>query len=68
MAVATFLVTLSFLLSTPGVSAGADPLPLSMLGQFLLKDLVLLAVALWIFGASRAETNDRRGRGGADAC
>jgi len=38
-----------------------------MLGQFLLKDLVLLAVALWIFGASRAETNDRRGRGGADA-
>lgn len=67
MAVATFLVTLSFLFSTPGVSAGADPFPLSMLGQFLLKDLVLLAVALWIFGTSRDEAVARRDRTGAGA-
>lgn len=54
MAVITFLTTLSFLLTTPMVTAGDAPFPLSMMGQFLLKDLVLLAAGLWIFGESRA--------------
>lgn len=60
MAVITFLVTLTFLFSTPMVAAGDTPFPLSMLGQFLLKDLVLLSVALWIFGASRVEAQLHR--------
>lgn len=55
MATVTFLITFSFLFSTPGV-AGGNPFPLTMLGQFLLKDLVLLAVAVWIFADSRGET------------
>ncbi len=52
MASGTFLITLSFFLSTPGVEeAGAGGFPvISVLpGQFLLKDLVLLVVSLWIF-------------------
>lgn len=44
-----FLATLSFLITTPGVfEAGAGGFPaLSSTGQFLLKDVVLLAVAAW---------------------
>ena len=59
MAVVCFLVTLSFLFSTPGVvQAGFDnPLALSaMPGQFLLKDLVLLCVSFWVVGASLQES------------
>ena len=58
MAVVTFLITLSFMFTTPGVmQPGADsPFALSpMPGQFLLKDLVLLCVSLWIAGASLDE-------------
>ena len=58
MATVCFLVTVSFLLSTPGVAQpGYDnalalsPFP----GQFLLKDVVLLAVSIWILFAARAE-------------
>ena len=61
MAVLTFLVTLSFMFSTPGVvQPGFDnPLALSpMPGQFLLKDLVLLCASFWVMvtavGAGRA--------------
>lgn len=45
----TFLTTLSFLLSTPGVwaeEAGGFPALSANVGQFLLKDLVLLGAAL----------------------
>lgn len=56
MAVITVLVTLSFLLSTPMAIDGNG---LTMLGEFLLKDVVLLAVAFWIFAASRAEVRAR---------
>jgi uncharacterized membrane protein YkgB len=52
MACATFLITLSFFLSTPGVAqadAGGFPVISVLPGQFLLKDLVLLAVSFWIF-------------------
>lgn len=48
-AIGLFLTTLSFLFTTPGVvesSAGGFPV-LSSTGQFLIKDVVLLAVALW---------------------
>ena len=48
----TFIITLSFLLTTPGIwEAGYGfPFPSAMPGQFLLKDLVLLGVSIWIAG------------------
>jgi uncharacterized membrane protein YkgB len=52
LAVGMFLTTLSFLVSTPGVfeaSLGGFPALSVLPGQFLLKDAVLLAVALWSF-------------------
>lgn len=52
-AVGMFLTTSSFLLSTPGVfeaALGGFPALSVLPGQFLLKDVVLLAVALWSFG------------------
>ena len=52
MASGTFLITLSFFFTTPGVAeaaAGGFPVISVLPGQFLLKDLVLLAVSLWIF-------------------
>lgn len=51
-AVVTFLLTLSFMFTTPGVlAAQVGPLALSAgLGLFLLKDLVLLAASLAVLG------------------
>lgn len=52
LAVGMFLGTLSFLLTTPGVwvaDLGGFP-ALSVLGQFLIKDVALLAIAIWSFG------------------
>ncbi|MGX9671690.1 YkgB family protein [Mycobacterium sp. HM-7] len=49
LAIVLFVSTLSFLLTTPGVgeaSAGGFPF-LSMTGQFLLKDIVLLGVSIF---------------------
>jgi uncharacterized membrane protein YkgB len=57
MAVVLFLGTLSFLFTTPGVVANhAAGLPVlsALPGQFLLKDLVLIGVALWTLGDSLA--------------
>lgn len=48
-AVGMFVTTLSFMITTPGVAAaeaGGFPV-LSSTGQFLIKDVVLLAVSLW---------------------
>lgn len=59
MAIVTFVVTLSFLFSTPKIATG-NPFPLSMLGEFLFKDLVLLGVAFWIFATSLAEARANR--------
>lgn len=53
MAVVLFLGTLSFLFTTPGlVVAHYDGIPVlgAQPGQFLLKDLVLIGVALWSLG------------------
>jgi uncharacterized membrane protein YkgB len=55
LAVGMFLTTLSFLATTPGVwepSAGGFPALSGKPGQFLLKDLALLGIALWSFGES----------------
>ncbi len=55
LAVGTYLVTLSFLFTTPGVteaSMGGFPYLSVMPGQFLVKDLVLLAVSFWLLAAS----------------
>jgi uncharacterized membrane protein YkgB len=53
LAVGTFLTTLSFLVTTPGVwepSAGGFPALSGRPGQFLLKDLALLGISLWSLG------------------
>lgn len=62
MATICFLVTITFMLTTPGVAQpGYDnalalsPFP----GQFLLKDIVLLAVSIWILFATREEARLR---------
>src|SRR5262249_6865608 len=53
LAVGMFLTTLSFLFTTPGVwepSAGGFPALSGKPGQFLIKDLALLGIALWSLG------------------
>lgn len=53
MAVVLLLGTLSFLFTTPGVVSSyalGVPVLSGMPGQFLLKDVALIAVALWSFG------------------
>lgn len=55
MSTATYLITLTFFLSTPGVAestAGGFPAISAAPGQFLLKDLVLLAASLCLLIAS----------------
>jgi uncharacterized membrane protein YkgB len=50
-----FASTLSFLVTTPGVTAvpaGGFPVLSVLPGQFLLKDLVLIGAALWTLGDS----------------
>jgi reactive chlorine resistance protein C len=50
LAVAFFLGTLSFMLSTPGIgeaSAGGFPV-LSATGEFLMKDIALLGLSIWL--------------------
>ena len=53
MAIVLFCGTLSFLFTTPGVvSRFAGPIPVlsALPGQFLLKDVVLMGVAIWTLG------------------
>ena len=53
LAVVLFVGTLSFLFSTPGVVTahfGGLPVLSALPGQFLLKDLVLIGVAIWSLG------------------
>lgn len=57
LAVVLFLGTLSFLFTTDGVvanHAGVVPVLSALPGQFLLKDLVLIGVAVWTLGDSLA--------------
>lgn len=63
LAVVLFLGTLSFLFTTPGVVmtyAHGFPVLSALPGQFLLKDLVLLGVALWTLGESLAAVGKQR--------
>lgn len=49
IAIGLFVATISFLFTTPGIgeeSAGGFPV-LSMTGQFLIKDVALLGIAVW---------------------
>ena len=56
-----FAGTLTFLFTTPGVYQKAGFPQLSpMPGQFLAKDLLLLAAAIWVVGDSLAATNRHR--------
>ena len=54
VAVAMFLTTITFLISTPGwePSLGGFPALSALPGQFILKDLVLLGAAVWSLGES----------------
>ena len=60
MGVATFVVTLTFLFSTPGwePSLGGFPALSVAPGQFILKDAVLLGVAIWSFGEALRHAAD----------
>lgn len=55
LASGTFVVTLSFMFTTPGIfvdSAGGFPILSVVPGAFLLKDLVLLSVSVWLLATS----------------
>ena len=59
----TYAATLTFLLSTPGVAestAGGFPAISAAPGQFLLKDLVLLAASLCLLRASVPSRSEMR--------
>lgn len=61
MSAATYLITLTFFVSTPGIAettAGGFPALSVAPGQFLLKDLVLLAASLSLFAASLKGSRD----------
>ena len=66
LAVGMFLTTLSFLITTPGweSSLGGFPSLSAMPGQFLLKDFVLLGVALFTAGEALGTVAARRGKKG----
>jgi uncharacterized membrane protein YkgB len=62
LAVVLFLGTLSFLFTSPGVvatHAAGLPVLSAQPGQFLLKDLVLIGVAVWTLGESICAFNGR---------
>ena len=59
----TYLITLSFLLSTPGVWQEGYGFPFlsGMVGQFLIKDIVLLAASIWTAGEAFAAADTSAG-------
>ena len=62
MGVVTFFVTLSLMLSTPGVIQPGFNAPFALSavpGQFLLKDLTSFAACLWVLGVSLSESRAR---------
>jgi len=55
LAVATFIVTLSFFFTAPGIWDAARGFPfLGGTGQFIVKDIVLLGASLWSLADSLA--------------
>ena len=61
-AIFMFLITLSFLLTTPGVwqPGYGFPFPSPMPGQFLVKDIMLLGAAVWTAGEALRASNTTR--------
>lgn len=60
MAVVTFLITLSFFFTTPGVAAPMGfPAISGDVGQFLLKDIGLLGISIWLLGEAVVATAAR---------
>lgn len=61
-AILLFLVTLTFLFSTPGAwqPGYGFPFPSPMPGQFLAKDLMLLGAAIWTAGEALRAARMRR--------
>jgi uncharacterized membrane protein YkgB len=57
LAAVMFLTTLTFILSTPGwePSLGGFPALSAVPGQFIIKDIVLLAATLWSLGEALPE-------------
>lgn len=64
-----FLTTLSFMITTPGweTSLGGFPALSAMPGQFLLKDIVLLGVALSTAGEALEAVRLGRGVKGGES-
>jgi reactive chlorine resistance protein C len=63
MSTATYAITLTFFLSTPGIaepSAGGFPAISGAIGQFLLKDVVLLAASVCVLVASYTGRREER--------
>jgi uncharacterized membrane protein YkgB len=62
LATVFLLGTLSFMVSTPGIgepTAGGFPV-LSANGEFLMKDIALLGLALWLLTDSIVATQQRQ--------
>ena len=65
MSVVTYLITRSFMFTTPGVSeslAGGFPALSAMPAQFLAKDIGLLAISVYCLDESLAARCSRRFR------
>lgn len=62
-AIVMFLITLSFILTTPGIwqPGYGFPYPSPMPGQFLAKDILLLGAALWSAGEALLAARGARG-------
>ena len=63
-AIGMFLTTLSFLFQRAAwdASLGGFPAPSAAVGEFLLKDIVLLGAAVWSLGEAWNAVISRRGR------
>lgn len=55
-AIITFVVTLSFMITTPGIipEGASFPILSGMPGEFLLKDIVLIAVSYTLFASAKS--------------
>jgi uncharacterized membrane protein YkgB len=62
LGIGTFLVTLSFLVTTPGMFERVPDFPIpvaSIVGWFLIKDLFLLGASVWSLGEALQATRSR---------
>ncbi|MEQ1645406.1 MAG: DUF417 family protein, partial [Pyrinomonadaceae bacterium] len=55
LSVLTFLATLSFLFTTPGVFKNVDGVPVTEF--FILKDIMALGISLMVLGRSLPDSN-----------